>query len=73
MHQSYCSIFDYITYAVHLSLWLIYFITGSLYLLIPFTHFADPWTLLPSGNPKFVLCICKSISVLFYFFVCFVF
>ena len=47
------------------SSWFIYFITGSLYLLIPFTHFAHPPTFLPSSNQHFVL----SMNV---GFVCFV-
>ena len=50
------------------SLWLIYFITGSLYLLILFTYFAPPSTPLSSGNPQFVLCMCESISVSFVLF-----
>ena len=44
------------------SLDLIYFTTGSLYLLIPFTYFTASPALLPSGNHWFVLCICKSVS-----------
>ena len=36
------------------------FITGSLYFLIPFTHFTRPSTL-ASGNHHTVLCICKHV------------
>ena len=39
-------IIDHITYAVFISLWFIYYITGDLYLLIPFTYFAQPSTTL---------------------------
>ena len=44
------------------------FITGCLYLLIPYTYFIPPPTFLPSGDHQFVLCIYKSVS-----FVCFAF
>lgn len=37
---------------------LIYFMTGSLYLLIPFAHFTFPLTP-TSGNHRTVLCICE--------------
>ena len=37
------------------ALWLIYFIIGSLYLLILFTYFSQPLTLLPSGDHQFAL------------------
>ena len=41
-----------------ISPWLIYFITGRLYCLIPFIYFAKPPTHFLSGNYQFVLCIC---------------
>ena len=44
------------------SLWLIYFITGSLWLLIPFNYFAYSPTPFSFGNHQFVLCIYKSVS-----------
>lgn len=40
--------------------WLTYFITGSLYFLIPLTHFAHPPNLLSSGEHQSVLCISES-------------
>ena len=49
------------------------FLTGSLCLLIPFTYFDHPPTLLLSGNPQFIFCIYESSSVLFYLFICFVY
>ena len=52
------------------SLWLIYFITGSFYLLILFICFSPPPSPLPSGNGMFVLCICKFVSVLLYLLLC---
>ena len=39
--------------------WLTYFVTASLYLLTPFTHFTQSPSPLPSGNHHSVLCICK--------------
>ena len=48
--------FNYIHHAVHYIPWLIYFETGSLYFLIPFTHFARfPPT--ATGKQQSVLCI----------------
>lgn len=44
------------------SQWLTHFIIGSLYLLLPFTHFVYLATTLPVGNHLFVLCIYGSIS-----------
>ena len=49
--------------------WLIYFVTGSLYLLIFLTYFTHPLTPLPSDSHLFVLCICESLSVLLCLFV----
>ena len=43
------------------SLWLTYFITRSLYVLIPFTYFSQPWTLLLSGKHPFILCVYESV------------
>ena len=54
-------------------LWLIYFITGSLNLLIPFTCFTLLPHPLPSGNHQFVLCISEPVSVLFVHFGVFLF
>ena len=51
---------------------IIYFITGNVYLLMPFTDFTHPPTPLSSGNHQFVLCIYESVCVL-YLFICFVF
>ena len=48
------------------SLWLIYYITGDLCFLILFTYFASPH-LLPTGNHLFILCIYKSVFILFCF------
>ena len=42
-HQSYYNVIDYIPYIVYYISWPIYFVTGSLYLLIPFTIF-ECWT-----------------------------
>ena len=43
------------------SSWLTYFISGSLYLLIPFTYFTHtPLPHLHSGNDQLVLCIYVS-------------
>lgn len=39
------------------SLGLIYFVTGSLYLSIPFTYFTSPPTSLPFGNTICSLCL----------------
>ena len=39
--QNYYNIIDHISYTV-ISLWLIYFITKDLYLLISFNYFAHP-------------------------------
>ena len=61
--QNYYSIIDCIPYAVHY-IPMTYFITGSLYCLILYTCFAKHPTHLLSGNHQFVLCICKSVSVL---------
>ena len=47
--QSYHNIIDYIPCVVHY-IPVIYFITGSLYLLIPFTYFTHLPISLPSGN-----------------------
>ena len=58
------------------SLWLTYFITASLYLLVSHTYFIHPvpyLPYLPFGNHHFVLCIyvyfCFVIFVLFFWFV----
>lgn len=39
-----------------ISLRLIYFVTGSMFLLIPFTYLAHPPTPLLSGDHQFILC-----------------
>ena len=64
-------IIDHITYAVFISLWFIYYITGDLYLLIPFTYFAQPSTTLYLaffffGGHPFVFCIYESVFALFF-------
>ena len=51
----------YITYP-----WLTYFITGSLYVLNPFTHYTYPLNLLLFGDHHSVLCVYE-----FYLLVCF--
>ena len=49
-------------------LWLIYFVTGSLYLLISLTYFTHPTNPLPSGSHLFVLWVSFVTFVhLFYF------
>ena len=52
---------------------LIYFIHSSLYLFVPYPYFAPHSIPLPTGNSQFVSCICESVSVLLYTFVCFIF
>ena len=51
-----------------LHLWLIYFLTMSLYLLISLTYFSQSHTLLPSDNHLFVFCTYDFVSVLFVVF-----
>ena len=51
-------------------LWLIYFVTGSLYLYFPHLILSSP-NLLTSDNYLFVLCIYDAVSVLLCLFVCF--
>ena len=53
-------------------LWLIYFITQSFYILIPFAFYAHPFTPRSFGNHQLVLVIYEYIFV-FFLFVCFVF
>ena len=58
------------------SLYLIYLIPRSLYLLILYPYlaphpFSHPFPL-PTGNHYFVLSICESVSILLYTFVCFI-
>ena len=48
--------------------WFIYYITGGLYLLIPFSNFTHWPQPLLSGNHLFVLCIYESVFVLFFRF-----
>ena len=45
-----------------LSLWLIYFIIGNMYLLISLTFLTHLHTPLPSGKHLFVLCMYDSVS-----------
>ena len=52
-------------------MWLIYFIIGSLYLLICFACLAYPSTPIPSSNHQFDLCIYEPVSVLLCLFICF--
>ena len=47
------------------SLWLIYYITEGLYLLIPFIYLTHLLTFCPSGDCSFVLCIYESVLSLF--------
>ena len=56
----------------NISLLLTYFIHSSLYLLIPYPCLACPSFSLPVGIHSFVLCICESVSVLVYAFICFI-
>ena len=67
--QSY-NIIDYISCAVYYNS-VIYFISASLYLLIPFTIFTTLPNLLPLGKHWFVLCICESVTVLLFSLFCF--
>ena len=53
------------------SLWLIYFVTGSFYLLIPFTYFTT-FPLTPQTTTS-LFCFCVSVSVLFHLIIYFVF
>ena len=46
---------------------LIYFATGSLYLLIYLTYFSHPPTPIPFGKHLFVLCIYSSVYILCFF------
>ena len=46
-----------------LSLWLIYFITGSMYLFISLTFLTHLHIPLPSGKHLFVLCMYDSVSL----------
>ena len=50
-----------------LSLWLIYFVTWSLYCLNSLTNFIHPLTSLPSSNQLFFLYIYESVSDLCWF------
>ena len=54
----------YIPYAVQY-IPVTYFITGSLYLLIPFTYFTHS-TASCIGNHQFVPCVYESVPVLFF-------
>ena len=56
-----------------ISFLLIYFIDGSLCLLIPYSCLAPPLFFLLTGNHKIVLHIFKSVPFLLYSFVCFIF
>ena len=49
------------------SLRFIYFVAGSLCVLIPFTYFTPVPTPLLSGNHQFVLCVYEAVSLLFCF------
>ena len=55
--------------------WLIYFISGGLYLLIPFTYFTPTPNLLFSGNHQFVFCFLKILFIylFIYLWLCWVF
>ena len=55
------------------NIFIAYFIHHSLYFLTPYPYIAFPHFLLPTGNYKFVLHICESISFLLYSLVCGVF
>ena len=55
-----------------ISLWVIYFRTGGLCLLIPIPSLPPPTPFSPAVN-LFDLCVCESVFVLFCLFVCFVF
>lgn len=51
--------------------WLTYFVARSLCLFTPFTFCANPPAAPPSGNCRFVLCICESVSVFVFVLFCF--
>ena len=56
---------DYWLYSLYVySITMVYFITGSLYLLISSLFYISPYPS-SSGKHQFVLCVCYSISVLF--------
>ena len=50
------------------SLWLVYFITGGLYLLLPKTYFTQFLIPLPFWQPPIFLCIYESVFILFFRF-----
>ena len=56
-----------------ISFLLIYFIDGSLCLLIPYSCLAPPLFFLLTGNHKIVHYIFKSVPFLLYSFACFIF
>ena len=64
-HTKTLSYIEYIPDNVHFILWLFYFLTGSLYLLISLTFHSCPH---PIGNHLFILCIYDPVSVLMYLF-----
>ena len=75
MIQYFCRFYSIQSYYKILTLfsvlYIIYFMPGSLYLLIPFTYFTCLSTSLFSDKHWFVLCICESVSVLFVNSFCF--
>lgn len=68
--QSYYNSIDYILCAIHYIPWLIFFVTGSLYLLIPYIYFAF-FQSLPTlvTNSLFLV----YMSLFLFCFACFVF
>ena len=57
----------------NISCWLSMLYIVVFNLLIPFPDLPHPHFLLSTGNPWYVLCICESVSVLLYMFLCFIF
>ena len=71
--QRYYIIIDYSSTLYISSPGLIYFVTGSLFLWIPFTYFIHPRSTVLCGKHRFVLAICDSFNFIIFFLFFFVF
>ena len=60
--QSYYNIIDHIYCTIYYTFMTYFFITESLYLLIPFIISANTLTALPFGDHLFVSCIYESVA-----------